>query len=116
MEIGTVLTPKQLNAAKNVYHEKRVRVQGWMRSEFENYALWQSKSANSEGSFAKDCVNLMIPESMETARYNKHYVEVDGVFLERPPNGVILLGGCNVTTLKLLDGVPPVIKKSPTLK
>ena len=107
------LTPAQLNASRHEYQEKRVRVQGWMRAEFENYGLWQSKEANAEGSFAQNCVSLMIPESMETSRFNKRYVEVEGVFLERLPSNVVHLGGCNVTTLQLLEDVPPVRIKAP---
>lgn len=108
-EMGDALTPVQLNAAKSIYHEKRVKVRGWMRSEFENYALWQSKEANAQGTFAENCVSLMVPESLDTSRYNKHYVEIEGIFLERLPSNVVHLGGCNVTTLQLLEGVPPVL-------
>src|SRR5690606_41312688 len=93
----------QLNAAKDVYHGQRTKGRGWMRSGFENYALWQSKKANAKGNFAEDCVSLMIPESMDTSRYDKRYVEVEGIFLQRLPSGTIHLGGCNVTTLQLLE-------------
>lgn len=112
VESGGKLTPTQLNAEKTDYHGKRVRVHGWMRSGFENYALWQSEKANSEGNFAEDCVSLLIPESMDTSRYDKRYVEVEGIFLERLPNNVVHLGGCNVTTLKLLEGVLPVLEEA----
>lgn len=108
-EMVNYLTPVQLNSAKDAYHEKRVKVRGWMRSEFENYGLWQSKAANEKGSFIKDCVSLMIPESMDGDLYNKQYVELEGVFLERLPSDVVHLGGCNLTTLQLIEGLPPVI-------
>lgn len=109
VEVGSALTPAQLNSTRGVYHEKRVRVRGWMRSEFENYALWQSKNANTRGSFAANCISLMIPKSLDASRYNKRYVEVEGVFLQKLPSNVVHLGGCNVTTLQLLEDVPPVI-------
>lgn len=103
------ITPAQLNASKAEYNGKRVKVRGWMRSEFENYGLWQSKKANGRGTYFKDCVSLLIPESMNTEQYNKHYVEVEGIFVERLPRNVVHLGGCNVTTLQLIEGVPPVL-------
>lgn len=107
------LSPAQLNSSKREYHGKHVRVQGWMRAETENYGLWQSEDANSQGSFARKCVSLMIPESMKTSAFNKSYVEVEGVFLERLPSNVVHLGGCNTTTLQLLEGAPPVRIRKP---
>jgi hypothetical protein len=55
----------------------------------------------------------MIPESMKTSAFNKRYVEVEGVFLERLPSDVVHLGGCNTTTLQLLEDAPPVRIKKP---
>lgn len=112
-ESESYLTPAQLNASKSTYHENRVTVRGWMRSEFENYSLWQSREANERGNFAKDCVSLLVPESMETKQYNKQYVEVKGVFLERLASNVVPLGGCNVTTLQLIEGIPPTVTEKP---
>lgn len=79
-----------------------------MRSEFENYGLWESSKANQKGSFVKDCVSLMIPKSMNTSKFNRRYVRVDGVFLERLPQNLVQLGGCNITRLQLIEGSPPV--------
>lgn len=108
-EATSYLTPVQLNSSKATHHEKRVKVRGWMRSEFENYGLWQSKEANERGSFVKNCVSLMVPESMDTHPYNRQYVELEGMFLERLPSDVVHLGGCNMTTLQLIEGLPPVV-------
>ncbi|ATS89998.1 hypothetical protein NY98_12380 [Xanthomonas citri pv. fuscans] len=80
-----------------------------MRSEFENYALWDNREANKHGNFATACISLMIPKSMNTSNFNKHYVEVEGVFLERLPSDTIQLGGCNVSTLRLIEGAPPIL-------
>lgn len=107
VDLTSTLTPTQLNAARDDYNWKRVTVRGWMRSEFENYALWQSKKANENGTFFKDCVSLLIPESMDTRKYNRRYVEIEGVFINRLPRNVVHLGGCNVTTLQLIENVRP---------
>jgi hypothetical protein len=104
-------TPSQLNAAKVQFNEQRVKVRGWMRVGFENYALWQSESANRRGSFAKDCVSLMIPESSDLERFDKHYVEIEGVFMARLPKNVVHLGGCNSTTLQVDASATPVVVK-----
>lgn len=105
------LTPTHLNVTKTEYNGKLVKVRGWMRSEFENYALWQDKIANDRGTFFDDCVSLLIPESMDTSRYNKRYVEVEGVFLEKLPRNIVHLGGCNVTYLQLTREAPPILIK-----
>lgn len=79
-----------------------------MRSEFENYGLWESRKANQKQTFVKDCVSLMIPESMSTGRFNRRYVQVEGIFLERLPQNVVQLGGCNITKLQLIEGTSPI--------
>ena len=79
-----------------------------MRSEFENYALWETSEANQKGDFVKSCVSLMIPKSMKTSRYDRRYVRIEGVFLERLPQNLVQLGGCNTTRLQLIEGSPPV--------
>ena len=103
-----VLTPAQLNASRSQYNGQKVKVQGWMRSEFENYGLWESRKANQRQTFVKDCVSLMIPESMSTGRFNRRYVQVEGIFLERLPQNVVQLGGCNITKLQLIEGTSPI--------
>lgn len=107
------LTPAQLNASWEEYQGRRVRVQGWMRADFENYGLWQSEEANAEGDFASNCVSLMVPESLEAGRFNKRYVLVEGIFLQRLPSNIVHLGGCNVTTLQLLEDSPPISTAAP---
>ncbi len=82
-----------------------------MRVGFENYSLWESKGANQSGSFAKECVSLMIPESIDLGRFDRHYVEIEGVFLARLPKEVVHLGGCNSTTLQLDESVSPIVIK-----
>lgn len=103
------LTPAQLNASKIEYDGKRVKVHGWMRSEFENRGLWQSKKANGRGTYSQDCVSLLIPKSMSTEQYNKHYVEVEGIFIRQLPRNIVDLGGCNLTSLQLVEDLPPIL-------
>jgi hypothetical protein len=105
------VTPSQLNAMKAEFDKQHLKVRGWMRVGFENHALWQDKDANRRGSFAKDCVSLMIPESLDVARFDKRYVEIEGVFLAKLPRDVVHIGGCNSSTLQLDELVRPVIVK-----
>lgn len=111
-EESNFTSPSILNREKADFHNKSVNVKGWMRVEFENYSLWQSKRANSRGSFAKDCVSLIIPSSMNLERYNKRYVQIEGVFLKEMPKNFILLGGCNITAIMVSEGVEPSIVKA----
>ena len=102
------LTPAQLNASKHQYDGKLVRVQGWMRVGFESYALWESKESEDSHSFLRNCVSLMIPKSMRVDGMSGHYVQVEAVFLEKLPQGMVQVGGCNLTRLQLMDGGTPV--------
>lgn len=102
-----VLTPARLNELKHHYSGEEVTVHGWMRSEFENYSMWESKEASSKGEFAKNCISLLIPQSMDTSGFDKQHVTVKGVFVEKLPSNVVQLGGCNSTTLILKQGSPP---------
>ncbi|WP_163843379.1 hypothetical protein [Pseudoxanthomonas sacheonensis] len=106
------LTPSILNADKEKYDGQVVKVVGWMRSESEMYGLWESKSANKEGSYAKNCVSLRIPTSMDTAQFNKRYVEIEATFISKLPADVIRLGACNTTTLQLAgDALPKILNQ-----
>lgn len=107
--IEDMQTPARLNAERHLYDGSRVKVRGWMHSHFESYALWESRQASDEGDYAKNCVSLMIPESMETSRFDGRYVEVEGMFLARVPSVVVQLGACNITTLQLLEDRQPVV-------
>ena len=106
------VTPVQLNADKEVYHGQHVLVRGWMRSGFENYGLWLDKAAEARGKFASDCVSLMIPETIDSSRFDQRYVEVEGVFLKRYPKNVFVSGGCNLSALELLETAPPRIVRA----
>ena len=106
---GTV-TPAELNASPDVYDGTTVTVYGYMRSEFENRAIWQSKDSRSSGNWQQDCVSLLIPEAMDTSSFNGAYVVVRGRFLRRLPPNVVSLGSCNITTLELL--APPESARS----
>lgn len=106
------LTPSILNADKGKYDGQVVKVVGWMRSETEMYGLWESKSANREGSYAKNCVSLRIPAAMDTTQFNKKYVEIEATFVSKLPADVIRLGACNTTTLQLSgDALPKILNK-----
>lgn len=97
------------NRIGNIVNWAALFASGWMEVGFENYALWQSKDARKRGSFAKDCVSLMIPESTNLTRFDKRLVEVEGVFLAKLPGGVVHLGGCNITTLQLDERETPIV-------
>jgi hypothetical protein len=92
---NTHLSPRQLLESKAQFHESKVIVRGWMRSSFENYALWQSRNAYNNGEWSRDCVSLLIPESMDTSKFDKANVIVEGQFVKRLPRGMVSLGGCN---------------------
>ena len=82
-------------------------VYGYMTSAFEDRTIWQSKQTRSRGNSRENCVSLLIPKSMDTSKFNGAYVTLRARFVARLSPDVVNLGGCNVTSLELLD--PPVI-------
>jgi hypothetical protein len=106
------LPPSALNAAPDEFDGKTVLVRGWMQSEFENYAIWDSKSAKETGDSAISCVSLRIPSAMLSDAFHNRYVAVEGLFLKRLPPRVVALGTCNYTVLQLnLDHPPKVVSQ-----
>ncbi|QQP94772.1 hypothetical protein [Lysobacter enzymogenes] len=105
------LTPSILNAAKSEHHGQRVKVFGWMTSGFERYGIWDNKAAFDRGNYTDDCVSLLIPEAMDTSRYDKRYVELEGEFVQRLEKNAVNLGACNRTTIILSEDSPPRLVK-----
>ena len=108
-EMGSSIGPVTLNASPGSYDGATVTVYGYMQSEFENRAIWQDKAAHAAGNWQRDCVSLLIPQSMETSSFHGAYVVLHGRFLRRLPPNVVSLGGCNTTTLELLE--PPILAR-----
>lgn len=81
-------------------------MRGWMRSGFENYVLWENRSFQQKG-FREEVRQPFIPQPMDTSDFDKQYVTVKGVFVEKLPSNVLQLGGCNSATLMLQEGPPP---------
>jgi len=102
------VAPSKLNELRDSYDGQRVRVRGWMRSAFENYAIWDSEDSAKKGKFSTHCVALGIPDSMDTSGLDKKFVEMEGIFLKELPLGVIQLGACNYTVLNLDPDRPPM--------
>jgi hypothetical protein len=102
-------TPSLLISSKNHYNGKTVLVRGWMKSEFENYTLWDSQKAERQGQFAAACIGLLIPRSMNTNLLNNRYVVIEGIFKERLPPSTVFLGGCGGPVLQLDPNKPPII-------
>ncbi|MFK3648511.1 hypothetical protein ACI2IY_08720 [Lysobacter enzymogenes] len=105
------LTPSTLNVARSEHHGQRVKVFGWMTSSFERYGIWDSKAAFDRGNYTDDCVSLLIPEAMDTSKYDKRYVELEGDFVQRPGKNAVNLGACNKTTIILSEESPPTLVK-----
>jgi hypothetical protein len=101
------VTPSALNSARDAFDGKRVIARGWMQSEIENYALWDSRSAQEAGDVIHNCVSLLIPAAIHSERFHNRYVVVEGVFLKTLPT--IALGMCNVTVIQLDPTHPPAI-------
>ena len=102
------ITPSELMSAPDQYDGRTVLVQGWMNSRFENYTLWDSQKSERQGNFMESCVGLLIPRSMDTSRFDKHNVLIEGVFLKRLPASTVFLGGCNGSVVRLEADRSPV--------
>jgi len=101
------LTPSALNAAPSKHQGQHIKVFGLMTSSFERYGLWDSKVAFDRGNYSDDCISLLIPEAMDTSRYDMRYVEVEGDFIQKLEENVVSLGARNETTLILSEKSPP---------
>jgi hypothetical protein len=102
-------TPSALNANRKAFDQKKVTVRGLMRVGFESYGLWENRRAYKRGSFAEDCVSLLIPKFMDYKKFDMHEVELTGVFSAEIPKNVFLSGGCYVTVIQLNESAPPTV-------
>ena len=102
------LLPSELISAKDRHDGSTVLVRGWMKSGFENHALWDSPKSESQGQFMNFCVGLMIPRSMDTDQFNNQYVVVEAIFIKRLPTNIVFLGGCGESVLQLDPSKPPI--------
>ena len=69
----------ELIANSDKYHNKKIRVVGFLNLDFESKALYLS-SSDYEHSITKNAIWVSVDKSGEYKKFNKQYVLVDGVF------------------------------------
>lgn len=97
--------PSSILREASKFDGMKVTVSGLIESGSERYRIWDDKDAQQSGLLEKNCVGLAIPRDMESDEFDGKSVKVRGVFKRSIPERIIVLGGCNNSSVIYVEKI-----------